>query len=129
MAEQRVLRTWRERIATPLKAPGDDVSEEVVRQNAKRGQNPVSPLVGIGETCTAKTPDISAKTSVEHAEIPSSVGNLSGFQPGLPYFEQIGPTTWVETAWARARCVFCPRPLADGDLICCADHRQQMEAD
>lgn len=58
--------------------------------------------------------------------IPPSVGNLSGFTPGPPYFEQLGPTTWVETDWSRVRCVFCQGLLANNDRICCDEHRRQM---
>jgi hypothetical protein len=115
MPERRVLRSWRERVATPLKGPTAEIPEETLRQNAKRGQNPVPSLVGIGEEATAKT-------SVGHAKTPS-------FSPGEPFFEQLGPTTWRETAWARARCVWwmeCFSLVAEGDLIACPEHRERM---
>ena len=33
---------------------------------------------------------------------------------------------WVETPEAVGQCVFCPRPLRPGDLLCCAEHRARM---
>ncbi len=45
------------------------------------------------------------------------------FRPGPPFFEQIGPNTWIETAWARERCIHCTRLLAPGDDLYCPDHR------
>jgi len=49
------------------------------------------------------------------------------FEPGLPYFEQLGPNTWIETAWARERCIRCPRLLEPGDDLYCPDHRYIRE--
>ena len=49
------------------------------------------------------------------------------FCPGPPHFEQIGPDTWIETIWARDRCIRCPRLLVPGDDIYCPDHRYVRE--
>ena len=40
-------------------------------------------------------------------------------------------TFYDEVAWLVASdrlCVFCPRPLADGDRICCSVHRRLVDA-
>jgi hypothetical protein len=48
--------------------------------------------------------------------------------PGPPHFDQTGPNTWIETAWSRERCVFCPELLAQSDTIACDGHRRQLDA-
>lgn len=52
------------------------------------------------------------------------------FEPGMPYFVQIGPTTWRETVWSRQRCVMDGghAPLAPGDRTLCAEHRAISDA-
>ena len=47
------------------------------------------------------------------------------FVPGPPYFEQIGPNTWIETTWARARCVYGDAGLAPGDPLRCRMHADE----
>jgi hypothetical protein len=50
------------------------------------------------------------------------------FSPALPHFVQTSPTTWIETPYAAAMCVFCPNDLAEGDKICCPKHREILDA-
>jgi hypothetical protein len=50
------------------------------------------------------------------------------FAPGLPHFVPIGPNQWVETPYARARCVYDDGPLAEGDRIFCPEHRAAQHA-
>lgn len=38
-----------------------------------------------------------------------------------------GPNTWQEAEWARELCVFCPKLLAEGDVIACAEHRAELD--
>lgn len=124
-AEKRVLRSWRERLATPLKDPGEISGENTASTNPQTKQTPDSLRVSKWTETSTNYP----QTPLEQAAPPLNVGNLSGFQPGLPYFEQIGPDTWVETDWSRGRCVFNGghAPLAPGDRICCTEHRRQMD--
>lgn len=49
------------------------------------------------------------------------------FEPGMPNFSKVGPTTWRETVWSKQRCVFCPEPLAPGDKIACEEHRKRLD--
>ncbi len=44
------------------------------------------------------------------------------FEPGPPYFEQVGPNIWRETPWAAARCVYGDAELAPGDRLHCPAH-------
>lgn len=145
--EQPVRRSetrWRSRVGqAPLKAPGDipgdktgELTEETKKPPSTRKEVPIS-----GDRRNSEL------THPSYEETPLDVGNCvgisehrpdsmpawesdgRGFTPGEPYFEQIGPDTWAETAWSRARCVFGGHaPVAEGDQIACAEHRRQMEA-
>jgi hypothetical protein len=50
------------------------------------------------------------------------------FAPGLPHFVPIGPNQWVETPYARARCVYDDGSLAEGDRLFCPEHRAAQRA-
>ncbi len=89
--------------------------ERTRRVTAKTDETQPAAPVGV---CTRAAPP-TAKTD-ETTIAPA-------FAPGPPYFEQIGPNAWRETAWALARCVLCPDMLAAGDRIYCADHRRAGE--
>ncbi len=54
-------------------------------------------------------------------------GRVMTFEPGMPHFSTVGPTTWRETVWSKQRCVFCPESLAEGDKIACEEHRKRMD--
>jgi hypothetical protein len=118
-AERRQLRTWRERLATPLKAPGEVSPEKPASTNSTNPQTPDSLRVGTWTQESTNHP----QTPVEHGATPLNVGNLSGFQPGPPHFKQIGPNQWIETPYALARCVYDDGPLADGDRLFCERHQ------
>lgn len=59
---------------------------------------------------------------------PASVAERLPFTPGLPHFVPRGQNTWVETPYAKARCVFCPELLAEGNKTRCIEHQRQGEA-
>lgn len=118
--EKRQLRTWRERLATPLKALGEVSQEITASTNPQTTQTPDSLRVG---TWTQDQTN-SKQTPVEHGVTPLNVGNLSGFQPGPPHFEQIGPNRWIETPYGAARCVYDDGPLAEGDRLFCEQHQR-----
>ena len=103
---------------------------------AKTDETPATAPVGVWERAappaakTDETPNV-GRVVHERARTPTArtaeIVVAPIFVPGPPYFEQIGPSAWIETAWARARCVLCPAMLAAGDRIYCADHRRAGE--
>lgn len=108
VVEKRELRSWRERLATPLKGPGRENQEETASTNPTNQQTPVSLRVGLlegGQNIPKQTPALPRQRLV-----------------------RTGSTTWVEAEWARRLCVNCDEPTAPGDLIACAEHRRQLDA-
>jgi hypothetical protein len=122
------LKSWRELLASPLTEDPLEGQEDDFQGNAPdksdKRTNPDLLRVDLSERPVGQIP-------IESDKYPPSVGNLSGFQPGLPYFKQLGPTTWVETDWSRGRCVFDGghAPVAPGDRIACVEHRRLMDQD
>ena len=50
------------------------------------------------------------------------------FEPGPPYFAQLGPNTWRETAWSAAGCIYGDATLAPGDRLHCPVHAAEYAA-
>lgn len=124
--ERRELKSWRERSATLLKGPGDEIPEQPVRQNDKTGQNPDLLLVGsVGEApeTVRQNPVMSDKTPTND---PLDVRSVSGVTD-RPRLFRVGPTTWKEAEWASGLCVFCSNELAEGDVITCIEHRGKID--
>lgn len=110
--ERRELRSWRERLATPLKGPAETVSVRSAPTEPTKRQNPDSLRVGSVAVALDRTPVLGDTTPVL----------------GRPRLVRIGPSTWQEAEWARGLCVYCPAPVAPGDLIACREHRQKIDA-
>lgn len=104
------LRTWRERVATPLRGSGEEKPAEMPPDKLTNRTNPELLRVGLSETGLGQTSESSDKPRTDGQRL-----------------IRIGPTTWREAEWARALCVFCPEPVAPGDVIACAEHRGRLE--
>lgn len=105
------LRTWRQRIATPLKRVEEEKSPETSPDKLTNRTNPEVLRVGLSETDIGQTSEMSDKpTDLEPQRL-----------------VRIGSNTWKEAEWARGLCVFCPNELAPGDVISCAEHRARMD--
>lgn len=152
MAEaRRELRTWRQRIAAPaptlLKGSGDEIPDKYPQTNSTNSQTPDSLRVGLLESAPnipKQTPEVSAADPcvlggctepiadgdlaycIEHRQRADD-GTLWGTVAVRQRLEQTGPNTWVEAAWARGLCVWCPAALAPGDVIACAEHRAAID--
>lgn len=113
------LKSWRERLATPLKAPEQAVEEVDRPQTPQTTQTPDSLRVSLRTEKSANRPQ---------TPIATTPLNVSSDVSSRPRLVRTGPNTWIEAKWARGLCVYCPEPLAAGDVIACAAHRRQMDA-
>lgn len=100
------LKSWRERLATPLKAPEQESGEKESLQTTTNPQT--SDFLRVGLLVGEST-------------------NLPQTPESRPRLVRTGLNTWVEVAWARELCVLCEEPLAPGDVIACQEHRRQMD--
>lgn len=101
--ERRELRSWRERVATPLKRVEEEKPAERSPDKLTNRTNPDLLRVGLSETAVGQTPEI----------------------PDKPRLVRTGPNTWEEAAWSRNLCVFCEAPAVD--IIACAEHRTKLD--
>lgn len=102
---KRELRSWRERIATPLKGSGEEIQTSEASTNQTNPQTPESLRVGKWTGSSTNRP----QTSEE------------------PWLVVVGPNQWVLTPYALARCCFCPELLAEGDTTACVEHRRRLD--
>lgn len=100
------LRTWRQRLATPLKRVEEEKPPETSPDNRTNRTNPDLLRVSLSETVFGQTSE----------------------KPDKPRLVRIGPNTWKEADWCRGLCVNCEEPLAPGDVIACTWHRAQIDA-
>lgn len=107
------MKTWRERIATPLKRVEDEKSDEKPSDKLTNRTNPDLLRVGLSDRAVGQT-------SVR----PDKPPDLP-----RPRLVRIGPTTWREAEWCRSLCVMCPNPLATGDVVACVAHRPLIDAE
>ncbi len=143
MSEKRELRSWRERLATPLKGSGDEIPDKDRQTNHTNPQTPHSLRVGLLGTA----PNIPKQTSdpcviagcsepIAEGDIVYCVGHRRRADDGTlwaapaprPRLVQTGPTTWVEADWCKGLCVNCEQRLAPGDVIACSEHRAAIDA-
>lgn len=114
------LKSWRERLATPLKTSDQTPGEGDRPQTQKTTQTSNSLRVGL------RTPDSANRTQTPIDNDPL-LHVRSDVRNG-PRLVRTGPNTWIEAEWARGLCVMCPEPLKEGDVIACVEHRRQMDA-
>lgn len=109
------LKSWRELLAAPLpeapKGGGSDSDGNSSDKSDKR-TNPDLLRVDLSETTFGQIPKSSDKLIFQ----------------ARPRLVTIGPRTWAESDWSKGICVYCPVHLAPGDVIACANHREQMDA-
>ncbi len=113
------LKSWRERLATPLKAREQAPEQAESPQTKQTKQTPDFLRVGLlaGES-----------TNHQQTPVTDDVLNVRSDVRTAARLVRTGPNTWAEADWARGLCVMCPEPLMAGDVIACAEHRRQMDA-
>lgn len=107
VSEKRELRSWRERIATPLRRGGEEIQTETLSTNPTNPQTPDSLRV--------------SKWTEESTNHPQTLPRQR--------LVRTGENTWKEAEWARGLCCFCECPVAEGDVIACKDHRAALDAE
>ena len=113
MSESRsTLRSWRERIGTPIKETQEDSQGKVQSANAQTPQTHDSLRVGLRTEASANPP-------VQYANPP---------EIERPRLVRVGPTTWREADWCKDLCVMCDNHLDNNDKICCVNHRVIIDA-
>lgn len=100
------LKTWRQRIATPIKRVGEEKPAEIPSDNRTNRTNPDFLRVSLSE-------DVIGQTSV----LPDKPPDRG------PRLLSLGGGRWAEADWARDLCVYCPNPLAPGDVVACVEHQ------
>lgn len=138
-----MLRSWRERLAPPEKAPEADSGDGVGPQTKQTKQTPLSFRVGLRTEESANPKQTPDPCVISGCTEPIADGDLVYCQAHrakaddgtlwAPVVERqrlvrTGPNTWIEADWARGLCVFCDQPTAAGDLITCPTHRAKMDA-
>lgn len=109
------LRTWRQRIATPLKGSGDANSGETSPDKPDKLTNPPFPSSEFVRKPSLTNPDSVGQTPDPHRPDPR------------PRLLRIAENKWVLADWARELCVYCPEPLAPGDIISCVTHKAMRD--
>lgn len=106
------LKSWRELLETPLreeeKTP-EAATPMIYCETPETGGFPPS---GVSQAPPMKNP---CETPEKLPDRPSRL-------------VRTGENTGKEAEWARGLCVYCPEPLAPGDVIACTWHRAQMDA-
>lgn len=138
-----MLRSWRERLAPPIKAPDDDSGDGVRPQTKQTKQTPLSFRVGLRTETSANPQQTSDPCVIAGCANPVDDGDLvycaghrqradngTLWESALPRprLVRTGPNTWIEAEWCKGLCVNCEEPTASGSIIACLEHQRQIDA-
>lgn len=107
------LKSWRELLETPLKEDEESSGDVNPLRKCEIPKSGGFPSSGISHEKAMRKP---CESPEKLPEIPPQ------------RLVRTGESTWVEAEWARGLCVFCERPVAEGDVIACAEHRTKLDA-